>query len=133
MTSISRVKGRTEMRWVPISAGVVRKLIDSATETVTDEYDGTTLYFHANGISAFRRIADVPHVYETDFREALTEIDVTELQEGDVIWHCLDDGPVSSHRQHRTDYLAEMVYFKNGSRDSFGRPQKLEVLRGGQF
>lgn len=124
-------------RWVEFEPGIP-EIVSDYESKVTDSESGITLYDHETSMSNQPLISAIKHeggkywIYETDFREML-EIDVTELQEGDVIWHCMDDGPVSSHRQHRTDYLAEMVYFKNGSRDSFGRPQKLEILRGGQF
>lgn len=128
-----RKAGRTEMRWVEFTPGIPEIVSDYESRAVDSE-SGITLYDHECQplISAIKQEGNRYWIYETDFRRML-EIDVTELQEGDVIWHCMEDGPVSSHRQHRTDTGAEMVYFQSGNRDSFGKPQKIEVLRGGQF
>jgi hypothetical protein len=117
------------MRWVEFAAG-----FQEYESMVTDSESGITLYDCRSlaFISAIKWDGNRYWIYETDFREML-EIDVTELLPGDVIWHCMEDGPVSSHRQHRAYPNEEMVYFQSGNRDSFGKPQKIEVLRGGQF
>lgn len=130
--SITRMKGRTEMRWIPIGRKAFAEIQSEATETVTDEYEGITLYF-GETISAIRRMGERLYMYETNFREAIQEVDVTELQEGDVIWYCLNDGPVRAHRPHVEYPNTEMVFWHSGMKDAFGSPQKLEVLRGGQF
>lgn len=122
------------MRWVEFTLGVP-EIVQTYESKVTDSESGITLYDHElpeGWISAIKQEENRYWIYETDFREML-EIDVTELQEGDVIWHCMEDGPVVSHRQHRIDPEMEMVYFQAGNRDGFGKPQQIEVLRGGQF
>lgn len=123
--------GRTDMRWVEFTPGVP-DIIGMSDVWATDSESGITIYWTAIGVSTIRREGNKYWIYETDFREAL-EIDVTELMPGDVIWHCMDDGPITSHREHRNDAGMEMVYFQDGSRDAFGKPQKIQVLRGGQF
>lgn len=127
------MKGHTDMRWIPIGRRAFAEIASAASATVTDEYEGITLYF-GDSISAIRRMGDRLYIYETDFREALTEIDVTELQEGDVIWSCLNDGPVKGHEPYSSyPETEELVSWHSGMADRFGKPQKLEVLRGGQF
>ncbi len=119
-------------RWVQFMPGVP-DIVRTYESKVKDSESGITLYEHPGGlISAIKQNGDDYWIYETDFWQML-EMDVTELQPGDVIWHCMDDGPVVSHREHRNDPGTEMVYFQAGNRDGFGKPQKIEVLRGGQF
>lgn len=121
------------MRWIPIGRKAFAEIQSEATATVTDEYDGITLYF-GETISAIRRMGDRLYIYETNFREALENVDVTELQDGDVIWYCLNDGPVKSHEPYSSyPETEELVSWHSGMTDRFGKPQKLEILRGGQF
>lgn len=57
-------------------------------------------------------------------------VDVRDLQPGDVLTACPDDGPVKAHRPGVHDpERTEMVYFSNGVHDLFGAPQALEVER----
>ena len=119
-------------RWIPIGRKAFREIQSEANSTVTDEYNGITLYF-GETISAIRRMGDRLFIYETNFTEALENVDVTELQNGDVIWYCMNEGPVRSHRPHVSTAGIEMVFWHNNGKDAFGSPQKLEVLRGGQF
>lgn len=127
--SITRMKGRTEMRWIPIGRKAFAEIFDSSTGVVTNDYDGTALYWHENGISAIRRMGDRLYMYERDFKSSAV-IDVNELQPGDVIWHCLDDGPVKSHEPYCSfPETEELVSWESGMSDRFGKPQSLEVLR----
>ncbi|UUG69558.1 hypothetical protein SEA_SHAM_258 [Streptomyces phage Sham] len=120
------------MRWIPLGWNAFREIQSESRETVTDSYDGITLYF-GETISAIRRMGNRMYIYETNFREAF-EIDITELLPGDVVWHCLEDGPVSSHEPYSAyPETEELVFWQSGMSDRFGKPQKIEVLRGGQF
>lgn len=121
-------------RWVEFTPGIP-DIVRTYESKVTDSETGITLYDHEHPdgwISAIKQEGNRYWIYETDFREML-EMDVSEISPGDVIWHCMDDGPITSHREHRNEPGMEMVYFQDGSRDAFGKPQKIEVLRGGQF
>ena len=129
------MKGLTDMprdgRWVEYTPGIP-EIIGMSDEWATDSESGITVYWHALGVSAIRKTGETYWIYETDFREAL-DIDVTEILPGDVIWHCMEDGPVRSHRPHVEFDNVEMVFFESGIKDGFGKPQKIQVLRGGQF
>lgn len=121
------------MRWIPLGSNAFREIQSGAKETVTDDFDGTTLYF-GEVISAVRRMGDRMYIYETCFSEALENVDVTEIRPGDVIWHCMDDGPVKEHMPYCSyPETEELVSWQSGMSDRFGKPQKLEILRGGQF
>jgi len=119
------------MAWVEFTPGVP-DIVREYQSKVEDTENGITLYENIGLISAIRKSGDRYWIYETDFREML-EIDVTELQPGDVIWHCLDDGPVKSHEPYSSYPTEELVSFRSGTAERFGKPQKLGVLRGGQF
>lgn len=119
-------------RWVEFTPGIPEVISESATWAI-DDSTGITIYWHINGVSAIKRRERKYWIYETDFQEAL-EIDVTELQPGDVIWHCMDDGPVTAHDPYSSyPETEQVVWFDSGNADRFGKPQKIQVLRGGQF
>ncbi len=59
-------------------------------------------------------------------------VDVTELRFGDILSDEPEFGPVRSHRPNvNFPETEEMVYFQNGDRDTFGKPQRLDVIREG--
>ena len=121
------------MRWIPLGWNAFREIQSESRETVTDPYDGITLYF-GETISAIRRMGSQMYIYETNFREALDNVDVTELQDGDVIWLCMEDGPVKEHAPYSAyPETEELVSFHSGISDRFAKPQRMQVLRGGQF
>lgn len=122
------MKGHIDMRWIPIGRKTMREIIESHSATVANEYDREALFWTPDGIVAIRRIGERFYMYETAF-SGTAEIDVTEIQPGDVIWHCLDDGPVKSHEPYCAyPETEELVFWESGS-DRFGKPQKVEVLR----
>lgn len=117
------------MRWIPIGSRIMGEIIDAYSATVCDKESATVLFWTPDGIIPVRRIGAHFYMYEKVFA-GTAEIDVTEIQPGDVIWHCLDDGPVKGHEPYCSyPETEELVFWESGMTDRFGKPQKLEILR----
>jgi hypothetical protein len=118
--------------WVAFEAGIP-EITREYSAKVDGEYEGITAYWHDGVISVIKERDGQYWIFETSFTEEL-EIDVTELRAGDVIWGCVEDGPVKAHEPFQSyPETEELVTFLWGTIERFGKPQQLPVLRGGQF